>query len=126
MNDIARDDFILTIQTEFQKDAMLQYGRKAILMDATNGTTQYDFLLISLLVIDDHGKGIPAAWAITNREDTTMLVQFLQAVRNRMGDGIETAFFMSDCAEQYCNAWQGKFKSENTTKLLCIWHADRA
>ena len=94
INDIGRDDFILAIQTEFQKDAMLQYGKKAILMDATHGTTQYDFLLISLLVIDDHGEGLPAAWAITNREDTTMLVQFLKAVRNRVGDGIETAFFM--------------------------------
>ncbi len=92
MNDIARDDFILAIQTEFQKDAMVQYGRKAILMDTT---TQYDFLLISLLVIDDHEEGIPAAWAITNREDTTMLVQFLKVVRNRVGDGIEIAIFMS-------------------------------
>ena len=61
MNDIGRDDFILVIQTEFQRDAMKQFESKAILMDATHGTTQYDFLLISLLVIDDHGEGIPVA-----------------------------------------------------------------
>ena len=126
MNDIGCDDFILAIQTEFQRDAMLQYGNKAILMDATHGTTQYDFLLISLLVIDDHGEGIPAAWAITNREDTAILVQFLKAVHSQVGD-IETAAFMSDCAEQYFNAWQGTFTTtEKTKKLLCTWHVDRA
>ena len=70
---------------------MKHFGSKAILLDATHETTQYDFLLISLLVIDDHGEGIPSvAWAISNCEDTTILVQFLKAVHNRV-DEIETS-----------------------------------
>ena len=32
MNDLAKDDFLLVLQTEFQKDAMKCYGNKAILM----------------------------------------------------------------------------------------------
>ena len=100
---------------------MKEFGSKAILMDATHGTTctQYNFLLISLLVIDDHGEGIPVA-------DTTILVQFLKAVHNQVGE-IETSVFMSDCAEQYFSAWPGTFiTTANTKKLLCIWHVDRA
>ena len=50
---LSDDDFLLAIQMEFQKDAMLQFGKKVILMDATHGTTQYDFLLISV-ALNDH------------------------------------------------------------------------
>ena len=92
-------------------------------MDATHGTTQYDFLLISILVIDEYGEGLPVAWAISNREDATLLVQFLKAVHTKVGD-IQPAYFMSDCAEQYYNAWHSVFGA--TTKLLCIWHVDQA
>ena len=34
----------------------------------------YAFMLISVLVIDEYGEGIPVACAITNREDTTILI----------------------------------------------------
>ena len=51
-------------------------------MDATHGTTQYDFLLTSVLVVDSHGEGIPVAWAISNKEDTNTISLFLQAVHS--------------------------------------------
>ena len=113
------------MQTEFQKDAMLYFGKKVILMDATHGTTQYDFLLISVLVADSHGEGIPVSWAISNKEDTNTISLFLQAVHSRIGN-FEIECFMSDCAELYFNAWQCTFGGKNTRKLLCIWHVDRA
>ena len=31
MNDLAKDDFILALQTEFQRDVMMQYGSEVIL-----------------------------------------------------------------------------------------------
>ena len=83
---------------------MKKYGTKAILMDATHGTTQYDFQLISIVVIDDYEEGLPVAWAVSNREDVTFLVQFLKAVRTQVGQ-CQTDYFMSDCAKQYFNAW---------------------
>ena len=33
---------------------------------------------------------------------------------------------MSDDAEQYFNSWKSVFGAEQTTKLLCAWHVDRA
>ena len=125
MNDLAKDDFLLVLQTEFQKDAMKRYGNKAILMDATHSTTQYNFQLISILVMDDHGEGLPVGWALSNREDVALLVQFLKAVHERVGD-LEVHYFMSDCAEQYYKAWCGVFGQHKTKKLICIWHVDRA
>ena len=38
---VSDDDFLLAIQTEFQKDAMLYFGKKVILMDATHGTVAW-------------------------------------------------------------------------------------
>jgi len=105
---LAKDDFMLAIQTEFQKDAMLRYGTKGILVDATHGTTQYDFLLITALVVDDHGEGLPVAWAISNKEDLNAITQFFRSIHNRIGN-LDAACFMSDCAEQYFNAWSAVF-----------------
>ena len=42
---------------------------KVVMMDATHRVRQYGFLLISIMVIDDHDEGLPVAWAISNRED---------------------------------------------------------
>ena len=53
--------FNLAIQTEFQKDALLKFGPKVISVDSNHGTNIYDFLLISVVVIDDHDEGLPVA-----------------------------------------------------------------
>ena len=95
-------------------------------MDATHcTTTQYDFQLISIFVIDDHGAGLPVAWPISNREDTSLLVQFLKNVHACIGD-LKPCYFMSDCTEQYFKAWCDVLGAPKTHKLLCIWHVDCA
>ena len=86
----------------------------------------YDFKLITLLVLDDFGEGIPVVWVITNREDATMLVEFLTAIKNVTGVLKAPRWFMSDDAEQYFNSWKGMFGAEGTIKLLCALHVDRA
>ena len=50
---------------------------KVVMMDATHRVSQYGFLLISIMVIDDHDEGLPVAWVISNREDTKTLIEFL-------------------------------------------------
>lgn len=61
INNLGKEDFLLGLHTEFQRDAMRRYGNAVIMMDATHCTTQYDFLLITVFVIDDHGSGLPVA-----------------------------------------------------------------
>ena len=72
-NSLKEDDFLLCIQTPFQRDTMIQHSNTMICADSTHSTTQYDFLLTSLLVIDDFGEAVPVAWAVSNREDTEVL-----------------------------------------------------
>ena len=85
MDNIADQDFVLAIQTEFQRDMLMKFGNSTVCVDATHGTNMYDFHLITLLVIDEYGEGIPVVWVITNREDALLLMEFLKEVKKRTG-----------------------------------------
>ena len=52
---------------------MFQYGGHIILADSTHCTTQYDFLVVSLVTLDNFQEAVPVAWAITNREGSSKL-----------------------------------------------------
>ena len=121
----SEDDFLLGIQTEFQLDMMKAFGNSAICVDATHGTNVYDFLLVTVLVVDDFGEGIPVGWLITNKEDTGSLTHFFHCLYARTGS-ITPNTFMSDDAQQYWNAWSSVYGANHTKKLLCTRHVDRS
>jgi len=123
--DFNNDDFVLCIQTTFQSDMLKEFGPKAICMDSTHGTNVYDFKLVTILVLDEFGEGIPVGWMISNREDAIALTSFLRKIKEKCGD-ISTEVFMSDDAENFYNAWKCVFTVSNTKKLLCAWHVDRS
>ena len=50
---ITKDDFLLVVQNPIQKYMVEKFSRKVICIDATHGTTGYDFLLTSLVVLDE-------------------------------------------------------------------------
>uniref|UniRef100_A0A1X7UQV6 ZSWIM1/3 RNaseH-like domain-containing protein n=1 Tax=Amphimedon queenslandica TaxID=400682 RepID=A0A1X7UQV6_AMPQE len=125
IDNMAKESFLLAVQTEFQRDAMKKFGNgKAVCMDAIHGTNVYDFLVTTLMVIDNYGEGIRVGWAITYKEDTCSLVQFLKPLLERVA-AISPLVFMSDDAEQYYCAWSGVYGLV-PKKLLCSWHFDRA
>lgn len=72
------------------------------------GTNIYDFHLVTILVLDDFGEGVPVAWLVSNREDAAVLRQFLLKVKERCGD-IKTEVFMSDDADNFYNAWKSVY-----------------
>ena len=96
-------------------------------VDATHETNQYSFLLITIMVIDQFGEGVPVAWCITTREDTVMLKQFFKSLREKSGSLVPSVF-MSDDASQYWNAWSSIYgdSTKSTKKLLCAWHIDKS
>ena len=124
-NNLSDRDFVIAIQTPLQADIMKRLGNgRVICVDGTHGTNGYDFTLITVIVIDEYGEGFPVAWCISNREDQFLLINFFNALRQRVGD-ICPAWFMSDLAEQFYTAWVASFNNK-PHKLVCIWHLDRA
>ena len=83
---LTQDTFLLAFQTEYQRNALQSFGNKLVCMDSTHGTNVYDFLLILIIVFDDHGEGLPVAWAISNHENTIVLQEFLYAVKRQAGE----------------------------------------
>ena len=122
---LADTGFILAIQTEFQRDTLSKFGNNAVCMDSTHGTNAYDFNLITAIVIDEYGEGIPVLWAISNRQDTDTITAVLKAVETRSGC-VTPKWFMSDDAQQFFNAWEAVFGAEGCKKVLCAWHVDRS
>ncbi len=121
---LAKNDFLLGIQTKFQSEMMKAFGDKLICMDATHGTNHYDFKLVTVLVLDDFGEGIPVGWLLSNKEDGTVLKAFLRSLLARTGP-FEAKYFMTDDAEQYFSSWKQVFGAQ-PKKLLCAWHVDKA
>ena len=121
----GKDDFALCIQTKFQRDMLSKFGNNTVCIDSTHSTNQYDFLLNTLMVIDDFGEGIPVAYLISNHETEAVIGAFYEAIKGRVGV-IEPLVFMTDDASQYYNAWQNQFgQNTRTQKLLCRWHLDK-
>ena len=91
---------------------------------STHGTNMYDFKLITVLVLDELGEGVPVAWMISNREDALALTPFFRKIREKCGD-ISTKVFMSDDADNFYNAWKSVFTVTNTKKLIIMCLACR-
>ena len=121
---LSTDDFLIGIQTVFQRDMMKEFGESLICMDATHGTNHYHFNLVTVLIMDEFGEGVPVGWLISNKEDFSTLCFFLKSLLSQTGP-IKAKYFMSDDAEQYYSAWNSTY-GEFSKKLLCIWHVDRA
>ena len=120
-NDFSDEDFAVCIQTPFQAIMMHKLGEgKIICIYSTHGTTGYNFSLVTIIVVDELGKG---GWCFSNREDAIVIRKFLEAIKRETGQ-INHAWFMSDDASQFFNDWLAVFGG-SPKKILCICHVDK-
>ena len=54
---LAKDSFVLILQTEFQKQLYQQFSHKIVCIDSTHGLNAYKFKLVTLMVPDDFTAG---------------------------------------------------------------------
>ena len=124
-HNLKSQDFLLVLQTEFQRDMLMSHGARGVCIDATYKVNDYSINLITLMVLDDFQEGIPVAWALSTREDKCTLVHILIVIKEICGP-LEVSWFMSDMAPQYFTAWKEVFGQNQTKYLWCAWHVDRA
>ncbi|GFQ99887.1 MULE domain-containing protein [Trichonephila clavata] len=75
------EDFLLVIMNASQKDMLKFYGNDTICLDFTYGINAYGFDLATLLVLDDKREGFPAAFILSNRQDSTALKLVFAAIK---------------------------------------------
>ncbi|GFU74847.1 MULE domain-containing protein [Trichonephila clavipes] len=115
-------DFLLVIMNASQKDMLKFYGIDTICLDFTHGMNAYGFDLATLLVWDDKREGFPAAFILSNRQDSTALTLAFAAIKEHTC--ISPRVLMTDDSESFFNAWKTVFGIPEK-RLLCTWHVDR-
>ena len=119
--------------SDFYRDTLQRVAPRTnlVCMDATHGTTQYDFLLVTLMVKDHTGMGCPVAHCICTKENEDVLYAFLNEVRKKV-DRIVVGYFMSDMAGAFYNAWCSVMHTSDDypyplpIAVKCIWHVIKA
>lgn len=105
---------------------LTKFANNIVCIDSTHGMNQYDFHLTSLVVVDEYGAGIPAAFCISNRKDTNTWSIFFKKITELIDINIlQPKVFMSDDDDSFYNTWKQVIGSV-PNRLLCTWHIDRA
>ena len=122
--DLSKEDFMIVMQTPFQKSMAQKFAGKGVCIDSTHGTTGYDFPLTTVMVIDEHGEGLPIAWCLFNHKDFTNMCIFFDKLKQNCG-ALMPRWVMSDMANQFYNAWIG-IMGGKPLRFVCTWHVDKA
>ncbi|XP_050303264.1 uncharacterized protein LOC126741036 [Anthonomus grandis grandis] len=122
---LKNEEFVLIIMTAAQCEMLKIYGTDCICIDGTHGMNNYDFELITLLVVDDIRQGFPCSFLVSNRSDKQVLKIFFHFVKSRLGTALCPNVFMLDMAEAFFNAWI-EIMSPPKFRLYCSWHVDQA
>ena len=118
----TKEDFLLVFQSEQQAEMMADNPR-ILCVDATHGLTGYDYYLLTMMVVDEHGHGLPVSWAITSRENGFVWKLFGQSLRPK-SLASKPEVLMADDANA---SWNGLtcVWSSLKYKLLCHWHVKK-
>ena len=55
---------MIIVQSPMRKVMAQKFAAKGVAIHATHGATSYDFLLTTIMTIDEHGQGFPVAWCM--------------------------------------------------------------
>ena len=72
--------FQLAYSSPFQRRMLKEFGAKLVFMDAVFGTNIYGYPMLTLLVQDDYGNGVPVGFCIAEYENADTWLRFLQAM----------------------------------------------
>ena len=122
--DLLKEDFMMLLQTPFQKLMAQKFAEKGVCIDATHGTIGYDFSLTTVMVMDEQGEGFPVAWCLSNHEDFTHKCIFFHSLKQNCVI-LLPCWVMPDLANQFYNAWVG-IMGGRPQRLVCTRHVDKA
>ena len=117
--DFKPSDFLLVFQSEDQSQ-ILSENPRTLCVDGTHGLTAYQFFLLTIMVINRYGKGLPVAWAISSRENAHVWKILGRSLRTSSLTA-KPEVMMSDDDN---SAWNGLTQVWTSLrhKLLCHWH----
>ncbi|GFT23972.1 uncharacterized protein NPIL_247391 [Nephila pilipes] len=120
---LKAEDFLLVIMNSCPREMLNFYGTDTICLDFTQGMNVYGFDLATILVLDDKREGFPAAFILSNQQDSKALSLAFVTIKEHVS--ISPIVMMPDDTESFPNAWRIVFGVPEK-RLLCTWHVDKS
>lgn len=118
--EMSSEDFVIGIQTQFQRELLKKHANKMICSHVSQGNESF---LMTLLVVDkDSNDVIPVCWLLGSVQEDRLFRPFLEALRAKCGN-IETDLFVTNLSSALYHVWADTF-SKPWRKLDCSWHVD--
>ena len=102
---LRKEDFVLIIMNEGQKEMLLKFGNDYICTDGIHDMNAYDFECNTLVRLDKMREGFPCAFLISNRSDEEVMTIFFSCIKERLGCTLKPSVFVSDMAPTIYNGW---------------------
>ncbi|KAH6932142.1 hypothetical protein HPB50_003045 [Hyalomma asiaticum] len=118
---LAERDFMLVIMTPLQKKLLEVLGTDRICVDGAHEAADSNFIVMTLLWVDERGAGFPVSYCISNRVDRKAILTFFTAVKSKTGP--ITAEFLLSSDTSY-DAWE-EVMGQADCWLLCGRHMDK-
>jgi hypothetical protein len=117
---LKKEDFAIVYMDAFQEDLLRQFGDKVIAYDVTRKTGPDDFILHSILVLDEKWEGVAVAFLLSNENNATMLEIFLDCIKKKVGP-LSPLTVMIDMETTFLNAFT-VVMGPPLSSLWRMWH----
>uniref|UniRef100_A0A146M0A3 SWIM-type domain-containing protein n=1 Tax=Lygus hesperus TaxID=30085 RepID=A0A146M0A3_LYGHE len=123
--DLSENDLIIMILNEAQCAMLKQYGKDCICVDVTKELKD-DFELVTLMVLDEHGQGLPCCFMLTNRVDSKTMEILFNVIKTVVGYSIGATVLMTDVSPVYWTAWNIVMRCVPLNWLYSSWQVEAA
>ena len=85
---LEQNEFLLGYMDSSQCEMLKMYGvgdRSVVCCDSTHKTNGYDFLLTTVMILDNNREGFPVAFLFSKRKTECILELFFKAIMQRSG-----------------------------------------
>ncbi len=113
------NDFVLIMMTDLQQSMLNLYADKVIAIYGPQETHSCDFFLYTLLVLDHENEGVAVAFAMSNRNNDSVMETFLSCIKEKVGV-IQTDVLITDLQENSYHYW-AKIMSPPRHRFFCMW-----
>ena len=109
--EVGKNLFAIGLQKKQQLDMFIKHSNK---LNLTHETNQYEFPLITLVVVNEINKGNPVGFFISNYADELSLRPFLEETKKRCPEDLKINTIMTDDDNSGNNAFTNVFGQWNT------------
>ncbi|XP_059080840.1 uncharacterized protein LOC131878744 [Tigriopus californicus] len=98
-----------------------------LFVDGTHGTNKSKYSLISFVVADTRGEGVPIMIVIAKTESKEVIIPALEILQHLAPEALSNVkALVSDMSPSFINAWKHVVPSGDVRHVKCAWHLQNA